>query len=310
MDVQDITKGKYEDDSTLVGVRTGCCVARRNRRTNIKVTAQHQIDTVEYRQNLPTRLEQIESERAAAQEAILTDKRAVARKYNKRVHVKQFENGWQKIEFEDVPSYCRHCWHVGHSESMCHVHNPELKDSSDKRNVIAAPSSSWQYVPKQRQPAPGVPKIADTGGHQAALLPHNLDKSVASDVAIAAPEVATSVKEPILDSEAVPENTRPKDDAAVHVNDPSPSTNASSPSMKEPLLVSEAAVREVSDRVAMTPIIVAQDAPGILTQQPSERSPIGDAYSVLLEQEVGFPAKPVEFVEDNRRQNMILEVAI
>lgn len=183
---------------------------------------------------------------------------------------------------------------------MCHVHNPELKDSSDKRNVIAAPSSSWQYVPKQRQPAPGVPKIADTGGHQAAVLPHNLDKSVASDVAIAAPEVATSVKEPILDSEAVPENTRPKDDAAVHVNDPSPSTNASSPSMKEPLLVSEAAVREVSDRVAMTPIIVAQDAPGILTQQPSERSPIGDASSVLLEQEVGFPAKPVEFVEDNR----------
>lgn len=195
------------------------------------------------------------------------------------------EGFWQKIEFEDVPSYCRHCWHVGHSESMCHVHNPELKDSSDKRNVIAAPSSSWQYVPKQRQPAPGVPKIADTGGHQAAVLPHNLDKSVASDVAIAAPEVATSVKEPILDSEAVPENTRPKDDAAVHVNDPSPSTNASSPSMKEPLLVSEAAVREVSDRVAMTPIIVAQDAPGILTQQPSERSPIGDASSVLLEQE-------------------------
>lgn len=36
---------------------------------------------------------------------------------------------WQQITYDNVPSYCCHCWHVGHSEQMCHVHNPELKSS-------------------------------------------------------------------------------------------------------------------------------------------------------------------------------------
>ncbi|KAJ8749334.1 hypothetical protein K2173_018818 [Erythroxylum novogranatense] len=34
---------------------------------------------------------------------------------------------WQKLVDEKVPSYCQHCWHVGHSEDLCHVNNPDLK---------------------------------------------------------------------------------------------------------------------------------------------------------------------------------------
>lgn len=34
---------------------------------------------------------------------------------------------WQKVEYENIPSYCQHCWHVGHDEQFCHVHHPELK---------------------------------------------------------------------------------------------------------------------------------------------------------------------------------------
>ncbi|KAJ8767652.1 hypothetical protein K2173_018210 [Erythroxylum novogranatense] len=34
---------------------------------------------------------------------------------------------WQKLDYEKVPSYCQHCWHVGHSEDLYHVNNPELK---------------------------------------------------------------------------------------------------------------------------------------------------------------------------------------
>lgn len=36
---------------------------------------------------------------------------------------------WQRVEYESVPEYCTHCWHVGHSEELCHVRNPELKSS-------------------------------------------------------------------------------------------------------------------------------------------------------------------------------------
>lgn len=41
---------------------------------------------------------------------------------------------WQRVEYENVPDYCSHCWHVGHSDALCHVHNPALKPS-DKQSL-------------------------------------------------------------------------------------------------------------------------------------------------------------------------------
>ncbi|KAJ8772025.1 hypothetical protein K2173_027202 [Erythroxylum novogranatense] len=49
---------------------------------------------------------------------------------------------WQKLVYEKVPSYCQHCWHVGHSKDLCHVNNPELK----------IPVTGTEYVPKQLAP--------------------------------------------------------------------------------------------------------------------------------------------------------------
>lgn len=62
------------------------------------------------------------------------------------------EGFWQKVDYENVPPYCQHCWHIGHSESMCHVHHPELKPathaSTSKRDPQAALRVSTKYVPK------------------------------------------------------------------------------------------------------------------------------------------------------------------
>lgn len=54
---------------------------------------------------------------------------------------------WQKVEYENLPNYCTHCWHVGHSESMCHVHNPELRP----KRAENPPSTNvrQEYRPKQ-----------------------------------------------------------------------------------------------------------------------------------------------------------------
>lgn len=56
---------------------------------------------------------------------------------------------WQKIEYENVPPYCTHCWHIGHSENLCHIHNPELKSlGRPEKQVVSKPSSRQVYVPK------------------------------------------------------------------------------------------------------------------------------------------------------------------
>lgn len=51
---------------------------------------------------------------------------------------------WQQIEYENVPSYCTHCWHVGHSELVCHVHNPELKPRQKPGPATKAPRQEYR----------------------------------------------------------------------------------------------------------------------------------------------------------------------
>lgn len=46
------------------------------------------------------------------------------------------EGFWQRSDYENVPSYCKHCWHVGHSESACYVHNPDLKAVTAARSEV------------------------------------------------------------------------------------------------------------------------------------------------------------------------------
>lgn len=37
------------------------------------------------------------------------------------------ESYWQRVVYENVPSYCHHCWHVDHVEEVFHVNRPDLK---------------------------------------------------------------------------------------------------------------------------------------------------------------------------------------
>lgn len=67
------------------------------------------------------------------------------------------EGFWQKIEYENLPPYCTHCWHVGHTESKCHVHNPALKAKSDAQITSTV---RQEYRPKPTPSGPeSVPEI-------------------------------------------------------------------------------------------------------------------------------------------------------
>lgn len=83
---------------------------------------------------------------------------------------------WQKIEYSNVPSYCKHCWHVGHSEALCHIHNPELRVFDQPRTAPPGKDSKDQqpvklkqvYVPKlQAQGQQGDP-LTNTGTDESA----------------------------------------------------------------------------------------------------------------------------------------------
>lgn len=45
------------------------------------------------------------------------------------------EGFWQKVKFEELPDYCSYCWHVGHSEIVCHVKHPKLKVVDKEKHV-------------------------------------------------------------------------------------------------------------------------------------------------------------------------------
>lgn len=80
------------------------------------------------------------------------------------------ENGdgfWQKLEYED---YCQHSWHVGHSEALCHIHNPELK-AMDNRKPTHAQGKKQVYVPKSRPTDPsGSAPLGSGSGKQPATI--------------------------------------------------------------------------------------------------------------------------------------------
>lgn len=61
---------------------------------------------------------------------------------------------WQKIEYENVPPYCTHCWHIGHAETFCHIHHPELRTKESAENPKKGPEETAKsrirqvYIPK------------------------------------------------------------------------------------------------------------------------------------------------------------------
>lgn len=59
------------------------------------------------------------------------------------------EGYWQSVVYENVPSYCRHCWHIGHSEDVCHVNRPELKTRQDTHDPEKSANGQKQGVLKQ-----------------------------------------------------------------------------------------------------------------------------------------------------------------
>lgn len=69
---------------------------------------------------------------------------------------------WQSIDYENIHSYCRHCWHIGHSEPLCHIHNPQLLDQHKPpplKQVYVVPiqpdaSVTPTVVPSISQPLP------------------------------------------------------------------------------------------------------------------------------------------------------------
>lgn len=87
-----------------------------------------------------------------------------------------FEGFWQKVEYENMPSYCTHCWHVGRSEQLCHVHHPELKtgtaehppvDKSQRLKQVYKPK-----VPEQQKSQPSVQPDVPSGLVTAAADAH------------------------------------------------------------------------------------------------------------------------------------------
>mgnify|MGYP004708995473 CR=1 FL=1 len=62
---------------------------------------------------------------------------------------------WQKIEYEDYPSYCGFCSLIGHTESVCHRKHPEL------RPVRRSGPSATPHVRQVFQPK-GVPAVDES----------------------------------------------------------------------------------------------------------------------------------------------------
>lgn len=58
------------------------------------------------------------------------------------------EGFWQIVDYEQVPPYYCHCWHLGHQESQCHVQHPDLRLTNNIAKVSATiPKSQIQYLP-------------------------------------------------------------------------------------------------------------------------------------------------------------------
>lgn len=53
---------------------------------------------------------------------------------------------WQRVEYESVPSYCTHFWHVRHSEQLCRVRNPALKAQQQRKTLVS--NGKQVYVAK------------------------------------------------------------------------------------------------------------------------------------------------------------------
>ena len=98
---------------------------------------------------------------------------------------------WQELNYEDVPDYCQHCWHVGHSEAKCHVNNPELKMAAnqDLRKLAKGKQPQLQTsLPKNHItigtkicPEPSIPSSSAIAHLEISAEPIN-KKDVATDV--------------------------------------------------------------------------------------------------------------------------------
>ncbi|XP_071905711.1 uncharacterized protein [Coffea arabica] len=69
---------------------------------------------------------------------------------------------WQKIEYEEYPSYCGFCSSIGHVESTCHQKHPELRPVRRARPSV--PSQGRQvFQPKGGPAVDEFPPVVDSG---------------------------------------------------------------------------------------------------------------------------------------------------
>lgn len=102
------------------------------------------------------------------------------------IGVENSDGFWQKLEYDSVPNYCCHCWHIGHSETMCHVHNPELKKDAAKSRMATNHVGTDRQQLKSTEPVEDVdPSSAPKGDVDTPAKPQ--------DVNVPEPVVATVV---------------------------------------------------------------------------------------------------------------------
>lgn len=132
---------------------------------------------------------------------------------------------WQTINYENVPLYYCHCWHIGHQESQCHVHNPALR-SENIQQPIPPPKQKQVYVPKNPQPqlstSPLLPQNSDITDTQKVFVPVNIyAHTVLSDIVleINPPATVLSLPQKIV-SHIIPDMPQQVVTAVVSVTTP------------------------------------------------------------------------------------------
>lgn len=127
------------------------------------------------------------------------------------------EGYWQPVEYENVPPYCRHCWHLGHAEDLCHVHHPDLKPSA-KPPHPEPPKQQWkpiQVPPLDDVPLP--PPKADHGPSQqgvASIVNPNAPVATITIQPVADGSIATATVAPVT----VPTSAHADHDTVAHAD--------------------------------------------------------------------------------------------
>src|SRR3954470_17173316 len=61
-----------------------------------------------------------------------------------RLDCEDAEGFWQDVIYEKLPSYCKHCKHLGHDSSICLLAHPELAKIPSMKDPIQPKNPQYQ----------------------------------------------------------------------------------------------------------------------------------------------------------------------